>query len=55
MPMMNGFSFLEQLKRLGYAGAMIGITGSVMDDDYEKFKASLNGMTSPFIPNFVIC
>lgn len=37
MPVMSGIEATELLRRLGYGGPIIGVTGNVMKEDVDQF------------------
>ena len=40
MPNMNGQTATRKIREMGYRGIIIGVTGDVMDDEIQDFKAS---------------
>lgn len=37
MPVMTGIEATESLRRLGYCGPIIGVTGNIMQEDVDQF------------------
>lgn len=37
MPVMNGLEATSSLRRLGYLGPIVGVTGNMMQDDVTRF------------------
>ena len=40
MPVMNGLEATSSLRRLGYLGPIIGVTGNMMQEDVARFMSA---------------